>query len=114
VKLFDARAELAKIEKQGHPPASSASFASFSPHTPPKEAEEAKEAAPHREIQKKADPGNPVEAPDFRHGKTACGWPKTWTGKIVSLDDWRKLTEWEKHGPDGRVWNAITRKWEKP
>jgi len=53
VKLFDARAELAKIEKQGHPPASSASFASFSPHTPPKEAEEAKEAAPTAKSRKK-------------------------------------------------------------
>ncbi len=55
-----------------------------------------------------------AKAPDFRHGKTICGWPKTWTGKIVSLDDWRKLTEWEKHGPDGRVWNGITRRWEVP
>ena len=114
MKLFDPRAELAKIEKQDHPPASSASSASFSPRTPQKEAEEAKEAAPRREIPKNADPVSAPETPDFRHGKTVCGWPKTWTGKIVSLDEWRKLTEWERHGPDGRVWNGITRKWEKP
>ena len=113
MKLFDPRAELAKIEKQGHPPASSASFASFSPHTPPKEAEEAKEATPRREIQKTDDPAQKPETPDFRHGKSVCGWPKTWTGKIVSLDEWRTLSAWDKHGPDGRHWNGITRKWEE-
>ena len=88
MKLFDPRAELAKIEKQDHPPASSASSASFSPRTPQKEA---KEAAPRREIPKNADPVSAPETPDFRHGKTVCGRPKTWTGKIVSLDEWRKL-----------------------
>ena len=53
------------------------------------------------------------ETPDFRHGKSVCGWPKTWTGKIVSLDEWRTLSAWDKHGPDGRHWNGITRKWEE-
>ena len=51
---------------------------------------------------------------DFRHGQTFDGTPKTWTGKVVSLDAWRQLSEWEKHGPDGRMWNGITRRWELP
>lgn len=43
-------------------------------------------------------------------GEASC--PKTWTGRIVSLAEWRNLTDWERHGPRGRVWNALTRKWE--
>ena len=39
---------------------------------------------------------------DYPHGCTLDGTPKTWTGKIVSLDQWRRLSEWEKHGPDGK------------
>lgn len=53
---------------------------------------------------------------DMRHG-FALGEmqsPKTWTGKIVSLADWRQLSEWEKHGPNGWHWNGITKQWEWP
>lgn len=49
---------------------------------------------------------------DFPHGQAVCGRPKTWTGKVVSLDEWRLLSEWEKHGSTGKVWNGLTRKWE--
>ena len=52
----------------------------------------------------------------FPYG-TVCNMgdaPRTWTGRIVSLDEWRRLTEWEKHGPNGQHWNGITRQWEKP
>lgn len=56
-------------------------------------------------------------APDaFPYG-TACNMgdaPRTWTGRIVSRDEWRRLTEWEKHGPNGRHWNGITKQWEQP
>lgn len=40
----------------------------------------------------------------FPYG-TACGLgdsPRTWTGRIVSRDDWQRLAEWKKHGPNGR------------
>jgi hypothetical protein len=40
--------------------------------------------------------------------------PKTWTGRIVSLDDWRRLTEAEQHGSNGRLWNGMIRQWEQP
>lgn len=42
----------------------------------------------------------------------AGGRPVTWTGKVVSLDEWRRLTDWERHGPNGRLWNGETRQWE--
>jgi hypothetical protein len=50
----------------------------------------------------------------FPHGVTFTGQPKTWAGGIVSLDVWRNLTEWEKHGPNGRHWNGKTQTWEQP
>jgi len=53
-------------------------------------------------------------AETFRHGVSVSGKPKTWTGRVVSLDDWRRLTEWEKNGPNGRHWNGITKQWEQP
>lgn len=54
-------------------------------------------------------------APDgFPYG-TACDmglFPRTWTGRIVSLAAWRELTAWERHGPRGRLWNGATGQWE--
>ena len=48
----------------------------------------------------------------MHHGFAINGRPKTWTGKIVSLDAWRQLSEWEKHGSGGKMWNGLTRHWE--
>ena len=48
---------------------------------------------------------------DNPHGYSVGGSPKTWTGKIVSMADWRNLSAWERHGPDGRMWNGLTRQW---
>lgn len=47
------------------------------------------------------------------YGKTRSGRQLTWTGKVVSLADWRNLSEWERHGSTGKVWNGLTQKWEK-
>ena len=64
---------------------------------------------------KSASPtAKPVEKDHCRHGHTFDGAPKTWTGKVVSLAGRRQLSEWEKHGPDGRHWNGLTRRWEVP
>jgi hypothetical protein len=51
---------------------------------------------------------------DYPRGRTFDGTPKTWTGKIVSLDQWRRLSEWEKHGLNGKHWNGETQSWEMP
>ena len=59
---------------------------------------------------------NPDANPNaFLYG-TACNmglYPRTWTGRVVSLDEWRELTGCERHGPSGRHWNAATRRWER-
>ncbi|WP_133176027.1 hypothetical protein [Yoonia sediminilitoris] len=47
----------------------------------------------------------------MRHGFAISGHPKTWTGQIVSLDEWRKLTAWQKHGADGQLWCGVCKSW---
>lgn len=49
---------------------------------------------------------------DMRHSFAFNGHPKTWTGNIVSLNQWRHLSEWDKHGSTGKLWNGLTRQWE--
>jgi hypothetical protein len=57
--------------------------------------------------------GNPArDADGGPYGKAAGGWQRTWTGKVVSLADWRNLSEWERHGSTGKMWNGLTRQWE--
>lgn len=46
------------------------------------------------------------------YGQGCGGGQRTWTGKIVSLDAWRDLSEWEKHGSTGKMWNGETQRWE--
>ncbi|WP_143412823.1 hypothetical protein [Haematobacter missouriensis] len=50
----------------------------------------------------------------FRHGRSIAGNPVTWTGRIVRLDDWRQLSVWGRHGPDGRLFCGICRAWVQP
>lgn len=42
------------------------------------------------------------------------GRPLTWTGRVVSPDEWRKLSAWERHGPDGRLFCGACREWVMP
>ena len=56
-------------------------------------------------------PSRPADDP-FRHGQSVTGSPRTWTGRVVSLADWAKLSDWEKHGSTGKLWNGLTRQWE--
>ncbi|MDP5217144.1 hypothetical protein Q5Y75_07940 [Ruegeria sp. 2205SS24-7] len=51
--------------------------------------------------------------PEPPHGNSVGLRPRTWTGKVVSLEAWRQLSEWEKHGPNGRVWNGKSKQWEQ-
>ena len=100
---FDAQAELAKLggcrESDTCPPATLATSATQCPVV----AIVADVAAP------------PAESPEpeiSRHGESVAGHPLTWTGRIVALDEWRRLTEWERHGPNGRLWCSISQSWE--
>lgn len=45
---------------------------------------------------------------------SVTGRPLTWTGRVVSLDEWRKLSAWDRHGQDGRMFCGACRDWVKP
>ena len=42
---------------------------------------------------------------------SVTGRPVTWTGRVVPLDAWRRLSAWERLGPDGRLFCGICRAW---
>jgi hypothetical protein len=105
---FNPRAKLAEIS--GQHPATPATTATNRDEPPPRVASVASVATPPRPKPQAAPP----DAAGFPHG-TACDmglYPRTWTGRVVSLQAWRELTDWEKHGPRGGHWNAATGEWE--
>jgi len=133
---FDPRAKLAEIA--GHPPATSATPATQAPAARPvsqlsqvsqppearnpafRVATVASVATPLRPKPQAAPParaaGQDPDPDGFPYG-TACDlglYPRTWNGRVVSLAEWRTLTDWERHGPRGRHWNAATGRWEQP
>ena len=70
------------------------------------------EEEPHQSVSVEKQPDQAISRDEFRHGHTFDGTPKTWTGKVISLVAWRHLSEWGKHGPDGKQWNGKTQRWE--
>ncbi|MEW2914991.1 hypothetical protein [Leisingera sp. JC11] len=48
----------------------------------------------------------------FPYGKSHGGGIMAWSGKVVSLEEWRNLSEWDRHGSIGKMWNGIARAWE--
>ena len=114
---FDASAALVSLAGERgtkpHPPATSTTLAT----SPGDVANVAGVAAPPAETAKPAiqvlpAPSMRDRAPDaFRYGMSVAGHPLTWTGRIMPLRDWRNLSEWERHGPDGRIWCGIAREW---
>lgn len=48
----------------------------------------------------------------YPHGHAPNGYPRTWTGRTVSLDEWRGLSDRDRHGSTGKLWNGLTRLWE--
>jgi hypothetical protein len=109
--LFDPRAALAEIRNQGPTPATPATSATPSAQYSLHVAKVAGVAAPQRKAIKAVDAREISPTDDMRHGFASNGYPQTWTGNIVSLAEWRGLTEWQKHGPDGRKWCGVCRIW---
>jgi hypothetical protein len=106
---FDAQQALAAIEG-GTPDTVRLPQPEFK--TPARVAQVARVArtqCPNHELTPSA--GKPTNPSPY--GESVAGNPVTWTGCIVSLAAWRILTEWEKHGPNGRHWNGITKQWEQ-
>lgn len=56
----------------------------------------------------------PDDRGDFRHGRAFGERPLTWTGRVVSLEEWRKLSAWDRHGQDGRMFCGACREWVRP
>jgi len=113
--LFDVKAARARIDARGLSPADL-------PQSPPisglaelagGNAETEKMAAPAQIQKPTPQPPQKPSAETYPHGLSVTGQPLTWTGRIVSLDDWRRLTEWEKNGQNGRLWSGITKQWEQ-
>lgn len=57
-------------------------------------------------------PAEESDRADYRHGRAFTGEAKTWTGRIVSLNEWRGLSDWDRHGSTGKLWNGTSQKWE--
>lgn len=59
-------------------------------------------------------PSKHTEADMRPHDRTSSGIPRIWTGRVVSLDEWRKLTAWDRHRPQERIWCGLCRAWHLP
>ncbi len=112
--LFDVDAALAEIV--AHDTATPATTA-----TNPPEMRLVSQMSPlsqRRAAENKPQPLHPAPSrpePDaFPCGVSTTGRPRTWTGKIVSLDDWRRLTDWDKHGSTGKLFCGACREWVMP
>jgi hypothetical protein len=115
---FDARRALAELDpdqtaiQEPSPSAIRAIPAIPTPSEPPRIARIARIAWPEAENPK---PAAAVPAPaECPFGQSVGGSPLTWTGRVVSLDEWRRLSKWERSGPNGRVWDGIKRAWVYP
>lgn len=72
----------------------------------------AQQAEPHVPPPFPASAPSQPDASAFPYGASPGGRPLTVTGRVVSLDAWRSLTDWEKHGARGRMWNGKAQRWE--
>lgn len=118
--LFDVRAALAEIQNDIRYAAKPANYAKPIGDAPP--VSRVSQVSQCAEPQNRSSPGGQlfpppaiqIQADDdpFPHGRAVNGNPKTWTGRIVSLDEWQRLSDWDRHGSTGKVWNALTRRWE--
>lgn len=61
-----------------------------------------------------AEKKNGDGAADPPRAFSITGRPLTWTGRVVSLDEWRKLSAWDRHGPDRRLFCGACREWVMP
>lgn len=123
--LFDVQAALAEILSEAPPHRDSCDSRDSSPPESRESQSQPRRSAKLPEVLPFAPPPsaepskgvvtNPIPSRDegdaFRHGRSETGGPLTWTGRVVSLDEWRKLSAWERHGPDGRLFCGICQQW---
>lgn len=116
--LFDVQAALAEILSEPPPatvatPATNranvAKVASVAGATAPKQ-------TPADVLAFIAQPSAPKpsrhDAENLPNGRCRhTGRPRTWTGKVVALEDWRGLSIWDRNGPAGRLFCGVCRDW---
>ncbi len=111
--IFDAYAFVEKLESEVGQAATPATFATQHPKSRANVADVADVAGRQGQEPENTPSAKPPDNPcDYPYGRAVAGGPKTWTGKVVSLDAWRDLSEWERHGSTGKQWNGLTRQWE--
>lgn len=117
--LFDVQAALAEILKE--PPATVATPATSRSDVATVAGVAAVwRRAPGRAEPEVAPPAQRAADPPSRqdeaspYGVAVGGRPMTWTGKVVSLAEWRALSEWERHGPGAQHWDGVSRTWREP
>ena len=112
--FFDAKAARARIEARGATPADlpKSPVISGLAGLAGGMAETEKTPAPCEAPKYAPQPPQKPSAETFPHGQSFTGQPKTWTGRIVPLEEWRTLTDWDRDGPNGQMWNGMTRRWE--
>jgi len=106
--LFDAYAALRKLEAEPEPPATLATTATLPVKIPPVVAGVAVVATSQS---RKPGKQHCTDAPS-PYRQTVGGRHRSWTGKVVSLADWRNLSEWERRGATGKMGNGLTQQWE--
>lgn len=115
---FDARRALAEIVSDENPASASstgakrANRANPPPTEPHRLARLARLARPELPNPETAAPLSTPE--DRQHGLSVAGRPRTWTGRVVSIDEYRRLSDWQRHGPNGRIWDGSTQTWVVP
>lgn len=128
---FDARAALVRIESGAHPtpealdradaqgsrnsqpPAVQSGNRTAQP-APAQFARFAGFATPRR-TEPEPSPCASLDTRGFSYG-TACDlgdYPRTWTGRIVAVAEWKRLTDWERDGPNGRLWCGKCQAWHE-
>ncbi|MEY8842051.1 hypothetical protein AB9K41_23730 [Cribrihabitans sp. XS_ASV171] len=100
-------ATLATLATTATIPARVANVASVA--TPPALENEAEASEAMPSVANVADVATPET---FPHGASVAGTPLTWTGRVVSIEAWRRLSEWDRHGPKGRNWSGVAKVWE--
>lgn len=107
---FDARAKLAEIAGD-----TLAVYTTVATQSPPvsqlSRVSQTPVAENHFLVAKVASVATPSAPRTEPCGATIGGRAMTWTGKVVSLDDWRHLTAWDRKGPDGRRWCGLSKAW---
>lgn len=105
---FDAQAALAKIGGGDAPPSA--------PVMPDKREAKLAEIAGIAEYEAHASEIATSAARQLMaspYGESPGGRPLTYTGRVVSLEAWRAMAAWERHGPRGQIWSGASQGWEK-